>query len=695
MAGKVRVVGLGPLMGANSSRVTDRALQGTYMRGSYNVGLRDNEWWTRKGQRLLKARIASSDWWWAFDINSELSVIANPYWALAYDSLGFSALYTPAVTESITFTNGSATATTTSLRVRGQLIVADVTSGTGFSSEVYEVTAAAGVGPFTVTLDRVYEGTSGAKTRSFIDPLARNLAGTATNTTDVDRVGSCVVFEQLVSHTAASIHAANPATTAGRSYLIITSDRGVPVAIDLTAYLSGTRVGVLRTWFYNTALGTPAQIGADSALNASNNPRGIYAEVYKNRLMIGYATDPNGLYGDRTIWYSQRGDFLLWHTGIAGQTAAPNFVTFDGEGNEIAEMKCLGDDLTVHRWFSRETLSATQSLQSPFSRRSDFTRLGILDKRGITNRCVVANGLHWIWTPQGPAVWDGSQVRLVARKAYRDLLATEQIDGTSAVVCGLHDERERQIIWVLDTGSSERHQDALPASTATYSTVLIHQYDTDEAWLEDHPDIVGGGMMTNHHASIGSDVQQLLVFRPDGSLLEFRGRTTAKDADVTDPENGTADTVNAQVETGWLDFGTLERKTLTRIDLILRSISSYNQNWDRNSDLSSGNYWINCQVYTDYDESTVRYTQGRVYDSTSARLTQFGENRQAVSFPLLLSPRVHGRVFKLRFSNALTSAATSAGHVQAPFRISDIFCEVIDTESTVPLTELGGAAITE
>jgi hypothetical protein len=39
----------------------------------------------------------------------------------------------------------------------------------------------------------------------------------------------------------------------------------------------------------------------------------------------------------------------------------------------------------------------------------------------------------------------------------------------------------------------------------------------------------GGGMMTNHHASIGRDVQQLLVFRPDGSLLEFRGRTTAKD----------------------------------------------------------------------------------------------------------------------------------------------------------------------
>ena len=223
-------------------------------------------------------------------------------------------------------------------------------------------------------------------------------------------------------------------------------------------------------------------------------------------------------------------------------------------------------------------------------------------------------------------------MRLVARKAYRDLLATEQIDGTSAVVCGLHDERERQIIWVLDTGSSERHQDALPASTATYSTVLIHQYDTDEAWLEDHPDIVGGGMMTNHHASIGSDVQQLLVFRPDGSLLEFRGRTTAKDADVTDPENGTADTVNAQVETGWLDFGTLERKTLTRIDLILRRSRHTTRIGIATATCRPATTGSTCQVYTDYDESTVRYTQGRVYDSTATRLTQYGENRQAVSF---------------------------------------------------------------
>lgn len=682
---------LAPLMGATSQRVADRALQGTVMRGGYNVGMRDNEWWVRKGQSLVQARIASNDWWWAFDVNSEVSVIANPYWALAYGSQGFSPLYTPAVEESVTFTNGSATATTTTLRVVGQLIVASTAAG--FSTEVYKVTAAAGAGPFTVTLDRVYEGTSGTKTRSFIDPLARNLAGTATTTSDQPRVGSCVVFEQLVSHDAAAIHAANPATTSGHTYMIITSDRGVPVAIDLSAYLSGTRVGVLRTWFYNTALAAPAQIGADSALNYSNNPRGIYAEVYKNRLMIGYATDPNGMYGDRTIWYSQRGDFLLWHTGIAGQTAGPNYITLDGEGNEIAEMKLLGDDLTVHRWFSRETLTATQSLQSPFNRRTDYTRLGIYD-RYMTNRCIVANGLHWIWTPQGPAVWDGSQVRLVARKAYRDLLATEQIDGNENVVCCMHDERERQIIWVLGTGSSTRHQDALPASTATYSTVFVYQYDTDEAWLEDHPLIVGGGMMRNQHASIGSNVPQLLVFRPDGSLMEFRGRTTAKDADITDPSGGTAVTVNAQCETGWLDFGTVERKRLTKVIVILRSLAT-GQNWDRTTDLSSGTYGMRLRVYSDWDESTVQSDFWQSYTSSTSQLSDRAENRQAPTFALIFSPRAHGMVLKLRFSNALTSTASAAGHIQVPFRIVDILPFYEQMESDEPLTTLSGTAYSE
>ena len=691
--GKTRVVPLGPFLPQNGTRVTDRALQGTYMRGGYNVGLRDGEWWVRKGQKLLVARIGGVPWWWIMDVNANVSVIANAYYALAYlqSTNKVEALYAPAVSESVSFTNGSATATSTTTRSIGQLILV----GAASTSSVYRVTNVSGT---TVTLDRVYEGSTGSSTCQFIDALNRNTSGTVTSiSSSASRVGSCVVFEQLVTNAAGpasgSAHGASPATTAGNSYLVITSAKGVPVAINLTAYLDGSTIGVLRLFFYNTGLSSPSQIGSDAVTYTQMAPRGIYAEVYRGRLMISYATDANGKYGDRTLWYSQIGDLTRWHTGIAGQTAAPNFITFDGEGDEIAEMKNLADDLVVHRWFSREVLTGSQSLAQPFIRRSHKVRLGIHDKYAMSNRLVVANGLHYIWTRNGPAVFDGSNLRLVARDVYRDLLAAEQLDGQGDIVAVLHDERNRLIYWVLGTNSSTRHQDALPASTSNYVSVLVYKYDTDEAWMEDHPGIRGGGMCAESDG--GSTVPQLLCSRVDGSILMVAGRTTAKDADYTDPAGGTAVTVNAQVETGWLDFGTSERKTLNRIDLILRSVSSKNQNWDLNSDLSSGNYWINCQVFVDYDESTARYTQGRVYDSTSSRLTQYGENLQAVLFPVVLTPHVFGRVFKLRFTNALTSTASSAGYVQAPFRISDIFCEVIDTESTVPLTELGGAAITE
>lgn len=685
-----RQVSLAPLLAQNSTRVADRTLNGTYMRGGFNVGVRDGEWWTRKGQKLKLPRIGGVPWWWVMDINADLTIIANPYYALAYDGGGIPSveeLYTPAVTESVSFTNNSTSATSSTTRTVGQLILVS-------TDKVYRVTAVSGT---TITLDRAYEETTDSKTCRFIDPLNRNMAGSNVGvSTSANRVGSCVVFEQLVTNPAGpasgSAHGASPATTAGHSYLVITSNSGVPVAVNLTAYLNGSPVAPVRLFFYNTSLGTPAQIGADSAFT-SLNPRGVFAEVYKGRLFISYATDPSGLYGDRTIWYSQFGDLTRWHTGISGQTAAPNFITCAGEGDEIAEMKTLGDELVVHRWYSRELLAATQSSSTPFTRRTHHVRLGIHDKYAMSNRVVTANGVHYIWTRNGPAVFDGSNVTLVARSVYRDLLAAEQLDGQGDVVCALHDERNRQIVWMLGVSSADRHQDALPANSNDYGTVLIYKYDTDEAWLEDHPEFRGGGMASD--IDNGSTVPQLLISRVDGSILMLHGRTTAKDADVTDPEGGTAVTVNARVETPWLDLGTMETKQLLRVELVLRSVSSSNQNWDQNTDLSSGNYWINMRVYGDFNEGTALATVGRVYDSTSSQVTQRGENRQAATFVVSLTPRVSARQFKLVFTNNLTSAASAAGYVQAPFRISDIICTVVDRDGDTPLTELGGASISE
>ncbi len=201
-------------------------------------------------------------------------------------------------------------------------------------------------------------------------------------------------------------------------------------------------------------------------------------------------------------------------------------------------------------------------------------------------------------------------------------------------------------------------------------------------------------MMTNRHAGVGNDVQQLLVFRPDGSLMEFRGRTTAKDADITDPSGGTAVTVNAQVETGWLDFGTIERKRLTKVIVVLRSLAT-GQKWDRTSDLSSGTYGLRLRVYSDWDESTVQSDFWQSYTSSTSQLSNPAENKQAPTFALIFSPRVHGMVLKLRFSNALTSTASAAGHIQVPFRIVDILPFYEQMESDEPLTTLSATAYSE
>ena len=82
-----RRVPIGPLMGMNSQRITDRALGGTFMRGgAYNVECMDGEWWTRKGEEVLATRLGSTIWRWIFDVDRDtnMTIICNEYYALLW-----------------------------------------------------------------------------------------------------------------------------------------------------------------------------------------------------------------------------------------------------------------------------------------------------------------------------------------------------------------------------------------------------------------------------------------------------------------------------------------------------------------------------------------------------------------------------------------------------------------------------------
>lgn len=698
-------VSLAPLLGVNSRRVSDKALQGTYMRGGFNVELRDGEWWTRLGESDLgsgKIRYGSCPWWWIVDVNSDLTVIANPWWALALTATGtVEELYTAAVTENVAVTNGSANVTTSTTRVVDQLIL----MGVGDTSEVYRVVSRVGT---AAVLDRPYEGsTNAAKSCRFIDPLARNTAGTATTFTTVGigawlPQGSCVVFEQLVSHTATDLYAASPTLTGGNLHLVITSNVGVPVAIDLSAYLAGATVGVRRSWFYNTALGSSAAvIGSDSNVDLIY-ARGVYAEVYKGRLFIGAATDANGKYGTRTVWYSQIGDLGRWHTGIAGQTAAPNFKTFDGEGNAIADIKALQDDLVIHRQDTQEVCSATQSGSQPFTFRSNNQGIGIRNYYQ-TNRVVVANGVQFIWTQQGPAIFDGRGVQLICEDARGALAALNFIRSARTVSHVAHDKVKRRLYWFSGRpGLSTRHQDALPATATTtllsgdqiqnYASVFVYDYENNSFWFEDRPTSLGSGTYTRS----STEGPVLCVSRVDGTIVKvISTNTNGKDPDHLAPTTSGSDVVvNAQVETPWLDFGNLSQKMLAEVEVSVRSPELGGDQFDDGVSVT-GTPWLRMRVYGDKNRYTAQADVGDTYSLAGSQITTREDFRQSPLGLLTLTPRSHGRQFKLVFSNGLTSAATTAGYSVLPFRISDIECEFAQKESTLPRTTLTSASISE
>jgi len=689
-----RRVPLGPLLGVSGQRTTDREM-GTIMRGgAYNVECMDGEWWTRKGEEKVAVRYGSTIWRWIFDVDrdTDMTIICNEYYALLWSRSAqqVSPLYSATGSGSTTFTNNSTSASiATYTPVVGQLMLG---GSSGFTDSVYRVTAVTGVGPWTITLERPYEGTTGSTTFRYIDMLARDTTGTqATHSTSGSFRGSAFIFEQLVTYAAAGVHTSSPAVTGGNRLLIITSNVGVPVAIDVDATSAPKRL-----IFYNTALGTPSQIGSDTADDLLI-PRGVWATVYKGRLWIAYATDPNGCCGARTVWYSQAGDCLKWHTGIQGQTAAPNFVTFSGVGNSINEIKTLQDSIVIHREDSQIVGNATGGTPA-FSFRENEQGIGTRARKP-SNRVVVANGVHYIWTQRGPAVFDGNRVTLIAREVYRELMTRQFIGSNTGTGIVLHDPVYGRIYWYGGTRPSA----ALPAAetitytsgdqTQNYGTVFVFDYVNERYWFEDRPATYGGGFATLETS--GAIPRYLAASRMDGTIVAITNRTKGKDASHLTPETSGSDvTVYAQVETPWLDFGSTNRKHLRAVETIERGPVS-GAKFEPISDVSGGNWWLRCQVYVDYNGYADEADVGTVYASTSAQATTVGVDRQPPFFVRRFTPRAHGRQFKLVFSNALTSAATTASYKQAPFRIHDIVCDLTEHQGNEPKTELSESSISE
>ena len=697
---------LGPFRRLNGERVTDRALNGTFLRGGFNFEVRDGEWWSRKGEECVFPRLGSTPWWWALDVNRDLSVICNPWYALKIQSTGVSELYSAIKTENVTFTNGSKTCTPTTNSLAGRLMLV----GAQPTTEVYRVMSVTGAGPFTITLDRAYEGSSGAKNVNFYNIISETLAGAKATHNDAARViGNACIFEYLgETLVAGAITTLSPAVNKGHLYLIITSNQGAPAAIDLSSTTS-----VLRDWFANTWDGTSgtSKIGSDTASDGLT-PRGVYSAVYKNRLFIGGAANPDGNYGSRTLYYSTFGDFLTWHSGtVDDHTATANFVTFDGEGNSIGGMATLSDDLIIHRDDSQEICTATQSAATPFIFRSNNEGLGVRDFRR-SNRIVSARGRHYIWTPRGPYVFDGRNLTPICEDV-RGALGWQRFMQVREVIRHVrHDMQNGIIYWFSANAASRWETYALPAS-ADYTTVdggsiqnyhgvFAYNYEDDTYWFEDRPTSIGGGMLTldkTHPA-------QLHVSRTDGSIVVLNGRNKAHDAAlstyngsgvvVKDPMD-TADDfdVLCVAETPWMDFGTPNVKRLTRIESHERALTGEGL-FDNYTDADEGKRVLRIQIYGDMNPGVELDDVTSTYDSTdsttSAQLTS-GNQVQAATFVREYTPRTDARQFKFVISNTKTALAALSLWKTAPLRISDICLELQPLDSLQPKTTVTSSAL--
>ena len=663
MSAEHRIIRLAPLGGLDGSRISDEgtldAQRPVPMRGGYNVQVIDGEWWCRPGYSFADAtrqKFGSVPWWWMVGTSSNFDILASPWYALRWQRSGHTVreAYTPRIaSEAITFTLGSATATSTSTLVVGDGILTGTSGGT---TQFY---VAVGVSGTTVTLDRVAE-VNGATNCRIIDSITGTSPFTGNGGASTS-LAAYALIDQLVTH---SLYSGAVVTTAGKQYMIITSDLAAPVA-----FRTDGPVALVQNWFRDTSVAAP-----------SAKSDGLVCAEHQNRLLIGRAGDPDGNYAEKTVWWSLPGDFVQFHSGVAGQTGIPFYKTFGGTDNvdSIRAIAPLGENVVVHRRRSQEVGSPQGSASAPYR----WTRLnegaGIIGSRAYAS----FDRTHLLVTDRGLEMFDGGTFREIAPSLRRHI---ESMAFWRQVAFTVIDP-DNLLLYLVPSGAAPtRHQEAAIPATATVTPVagddwqsatpvLVYDFRRDTAWFEDHVAISGAGTID----------RRFYWLRFDGTILiPFDDRDTGLDQGVT---TGTH-VVDALVDTPWLGMETRHRLHkvvigFRALDLTTGGAPSITDLWSATTDTL---HLATVEVYTEGDITTPVVSQDLSKLVSEMLALEPDENQQ---MPLMDLEARHldaaGTSFKLRIKNALSAAATTAGHKKGLFRIAYIEMHVVATESGIP-----------
>ena len=696
---------LGPLRGLNPTNVGEEAgLQGTFMRGGYNVEVVDAEWWVRHGCGQVSKSIGSIWWRWMISSPSQdrCFLVSNNYVVQVDQQVGepgvpdalgapiappdppqfFSELTIPYLhnhTMDVTFTYGSVSAVVNSVSGGTQSVgqIFQMEGVSGVADQVYRIVEIPNAG--LRTLDRPFApwgsgtiGTANFAALKVYDPCIASPTSAA-GELDSDLDGGCVLYEQTATHPANTLGYVNDAASPG-SYIIMVSRLGY-AAVPLSPTLP-----IARSFLRQT------QLPAPTAATFKNMRPG----VYKDRLFM-QADDPNGASGFRTFWYSRPFDFMQWHTGLQGLGGTANYFTLVDPTDPISGFMIQGDTLVVHRRNSQDII---QTYGAGFKATHNDIGLGFWPRSMMES---IPTG-HIGWTRYGPGLFSQEGFTVMFPELERMLAAFNQSQRMNPRLRGvIHDQNRRRIYFLLgweatglvyggDTGVRRiiRHQDASLTNSQfkpsgqpwyTRSPVLVVDYARNESWLEDHAGLCGGG----------DHLGQMYLFRYDGTVLNHPTGWSGRDFDVGKVNARTP--VDAWVETQWMAHGVPQRKMLQKIYLTFRALDvdedvdeilggkfdplRISDLWDSPTDTL---HLCTVEVMCDNRDDVQATSDVSILVSDMLGRSLEG-NRMLPVMLFSITPRVAGRSFKYRFKTALSPAAAAAGHKVGSFRLVDAAIE--------------------
>ena len=318
---------------------------------------------------------------------------------------------------------------------------------------------------------------------------------------------------------------------ANKQYMVVTADGLSPVAFRTDGVASHP---LIKDFLRDT-------IEDGSAVRNAKT-----VGLHRDSIWFGAAADPQGLWEDLTVWWSAQFDFTRYHTGGVG--GASNYNTFSQPGavDPVMGIQSFGPSVVIYRKYSQEIGTASEGLDTPYTFVSQAEGLGLTSPGAV----VTANGVHYLSTQAGPAIFDG-RVRPVGLGLRQHL---EELGFWSRFRFLLHDPEEQMILFCCPDGTSvpqdvkepvfnspfrpgnttsvsgsPRNSYVTPASMLTYN----YSHDSWSLWVDA---VVSGGGVTSPGNS--------WLCRADGTIAKIFASHYSSDPSV---EYGKGELISVKV----------------------------------------------------------------------------------------------------------------------------------------------------